>query len=262
MKVSYVSDLHLDFHIPFTKNQIKFEQRTKRFINTLISSDKGSKEVLVIAGDISHFNLQSYWCVDEFSKHYEHVLIVVGNHDYYLISKNQSNKYKNNSQNRVDELSHMVDHIENVYMLTGDNIVFEYKDVRFGGVSMWYPIATTSQKMFFNNISNDSQLIKGLNIEKEHTRNQMQYETLLEKNIDVMISHFPVINIDSHFKYNSTACYLTPVRDISAKHWVFGHSHEQKVYEKPYCSFYMNAIGYPEERLDLSIKSFEVSALK
>lgn len=258
MKISYVSDLHLDFHVPFTKNQIKFKRSTQEFTQSLISTDYGDKETLVVAGDISHFNLQSLWCIEELAKCYQQVLIVAGNHDYYLISKNQSNKYKNSSKNRVSELKNMISNVENAHVFDESNILFEYKGVEFGGVSMWYPIGTISQKMFFNNISNDSKLIKGLDIQKEHIKNQMQYESLLKKDIDVMISHFPVINIDSHFKYNSTACYLTPVRDITAKHWVFGHSHEQKVYEKPYCIFYMNAIGYPEEGLDLSIKSFEV----
>lgn len=257
MKVSYISDLHLDFHSQFHMNQIKWEKRTKEFINKLIDTDETERDVLVIAGDLSHFNQQSLWALEEFSKKYNKVLLCLGNHDYYLVSKNQERKYKNRSFFRIFELLDAAELLEGVEVLQSNKVV-EYKGFRFAGLSMWYPLETDSQKMFFHNISNDSKLIKGLDIERQHFVDQSNYEALLEKEVDVMVSHFPIINIDSHFKYNSTACYLSPVKDIRVNHWIFGHSHEQKVYEKPYCNFYMNALGYPEERLEMSIKSFTI----
>lgn len=257
MKISYISDLHLDFHAQFSKNQIKWKQRTEEFVSKLIDTDEGERDVLVIAGDLSHFNSQSIWALKQFSNHYNRIFITYGNHDMYLVSNSQASKYKHNSKNRVDELLKLSIGVMNVFpMFFGSSV--EYKDVAFGGCPMWYPLETVEQKMFFNNISNDSKLIKGFNIEEGYHTNQRQYKSLLSNNVDIMISHFPVINIDSHFKYNSTACYLTPVKDIQASHWIMGHSHEQQVYEKPYCTFYMNAIGYPSESLNLSIKSFIV----
>lgn len=256
--ISYISDLHLDFHVSFTKNQIKFEQCTREFIQKLIQSDISNKEVLIVAGDVSHLNTQSYWCIDEFSKHYKQVLLCYGNHDFYLVSKSQERKYKNNSLNRINELTEMLRLLDNVHVFTDDNYVFEYDNVKFGGLTMWYPLETPEQQMFFYNISNDSKLIKGFNISESHDENQSAYKKIVEEDVDVMISHVPVISIDSHFKYNSTACYLTPVKDIHAKHWIMAHSHEQKVYEKPYCTFYMNALGYPNEGLNLSISSFHI----
>lgn len=255
MKISYISDLHLDFHVPFTHNQIKWEKRTKEFINKLIETDEGDKEVLVVAGDISHFNAQSMWILETFSEVYEKVMFVMGNHDYYLVSNNQASKYNGNSTNRAKELLELSESIDNVHSLHDGDVV-EFKGIKFGGCSMWYPVETFEQQNFFHGVSNDSRLIKGFNIQQEHLMDQYRYNSLLNENIDVMVSHFPVINIDSHFKYNSTACYLTPVKDINVSHWVMAHSHEQKVYEKPYCTFYMNAIGYKEEKLPLNIKHF------
>lgn len=257
MKISYISDLHLDFHAKFTKNQIKWQQRTEEFIDKLITSDNGERDVLIIAGDLSHFNRQSMWAVELFSQHYSQVVVCYGNHDLYLVSKSQSSKYLNNSRNRLNELHAMLLAIPNVYPLFTDK-TFTYKGVVFGGNPLWYPLETVEQKMFFNNISNDSQLIKGFNIEDAYHTNQKQYELLLTKKVDIMVSHFPVINIDSHFRYNSTACYLSTIKKINVKHWVFGHSHEQEVYEKPYCTFYMNAIGYPDEHLDMRIRNFHI----
>lgn len=254
--VSYISDIHADFYAPFTKNQIKFEQRTREFIQRLIQTDTSNKEVLIIAGDVSHLNTQSYWCIDEFSKHYKQVLLCYGNHDFYLVSKNQERKYKGNSLNRVNELTEMLKPLDNVHVFNNDSYVYEHNNIKFGGLTMWYPLETPEQQMFFYNISNDSKYIKGFNILYAHDEDQSTYKKILKENVDVMISHVPVINVDSHFKYNSTACYLTPLKDIQVKHWVFGHSHEQRVYNKPYCKFYMNAIGYPEEKMGLKIRHF------
>lgn len=254
--ISYVSDLHTDFHVPFTKNQIKFEQRTREFIQKLIQTDTSNKKVLIVAGDVSHFNKQSYWCVDEFSKHYKQVLFCYGNHDFYLISKNQERKYKSNSINRVNELTEMLKPLPNVHVFTDEDYVFQYNNIKFGGLTMWYPLKTPEQQMFFYNTSNDSRRIKGFNIAEAYHKDQSTYRKILKENVDVMISHVPVINVDSHFKYNSTSCYLTPLKNINAKHWIMGHSHEQRVYNEPYCNFYVNSIGYPVEKLDLKISHF------
>lgn len=251
----------MDFWIPFIPNQLKWEHRTKLFISSLIeSSDPDDRDVAAIAGDISHFNIQTLWVISTFAKYYNKVLLVMGNHDFYLVSNNQANKYKNNSLNRVKEIeAELLSHprFNNVHLLKDDKVV-TYKGVKFAGLTMWYPLQTVEQQIFFQNVSNDSVYIKGVDINELHRKDQENYEKLLTKDVDVMLSHIPVINIDSHYKFNSTACYLTPLNGLNVKHWVFGHSHEQKVYEKPYCNFYMNAIGYPVEQLELSIKSFSI----
>ena len=263
MKVSYVSDIHGDFHSPFHKSQEKWEKHTKEFINKLIETDEGDKEVLIIAGDISHFNRQTIWILESFAEHYNKIFMIYGNHCMYLVSKNQESKYKNNSMNRIIELKNMIESspsLTNVFFFTGQEAPQIYKGVRFYGNPLWYPLETIHQKMFFSNISNDSNLIKGVNIQELHEQNINHYNYWIEQTgWDVVFSHFPVINIDSHEKYNSTACYLTRVKDMTGQAHIFGHSHEQKVYEKPYGTFYMNAIGYPEEQLEMKIRHFEVN---
>lgn len=258
MKVSYISDLHLDFHAQFTKSQIKWQQRTEDFIMKIIETDEGERNILVIAGDISHFNSQSLWALKKFSEYYKQVIFTVGNHDYYLVSKNQSRIYGHSSKRRIDELYELSKLLsDNIHPLFTDEI-FEYEGITFGGNPLWYPLETIEQQIFFQNNSNDSIYIKGFNIKDAHHQSMKEYESLLNKNIDIMISHVPVINVDSHYRYNSTVCYLTYVKEIQVKHWIMGHSHDQKVYEKPYCTFYMNALGYPEEQLSQSVEHFTI----
>lgn len=55
MKISYLSDIHADHHVPFNSNQIKWEKRTKEFITKLIETDEGQREVLVIARRLESF---------------------------------------------------------------------------------------------------------------------------------------------------------------------------------------------------------------
>lgn len=256
MKISYISDLHLDFHVPFTKNQIKFEKRTREFIQKLIKTDKKRREVLIIAGDLSHLNKQSYWAVNEFSKVYERVLVTFGNHDYYLISNNQSHKYKNHSGNRTKELVSMLQSLQNVHVFTNDAPIFKYKDVKFGGLTMWYPLDTDERIRFFSEMSNDSKLIKGFNIKEAYGDDIKLYNRLLEEGIDVLVTHVPVFRTMSHYINKNTHCYMSPVDVINAKKLVFGHVHEQEVYRMNGYDAYVNALGYPNELAWKEIRNF------
>lgn len=87
MNIDYVSDLHLDFYIEPEGNQQNYTAKTRGFLQQLLPVMPA--EVLVIAGDLSHFNQQSYETLQFFSEHYKQVFFVFGNHDYYLISKKQ-----------------------------------------------------------------------------------------------------------------------------------------------------------------------------
>lgn len=251
MKISYLSDLHLDFWIKIKKSKEKVET----YIQNLIDTDEGEKDVVIIAGDISHYNAQSLIALGVFSLNYNKVFYVLGNHDYYLISKSQEKRYKNSNE-RVQELVEQSEELyPNVHALL-DGTVHEYNGVTFSGLTMWYPVENIEQKMFLANYSNDSVYIKGVDIHEMHLKDIKNYCLTLDKNIDMMVSHVPVINVDTHFKYNSTSGYLCPLPDLKVKHWIFGHSHEQKIYEKPYGTFYMNALGYPDEKMLRTIKSF------
>ena len=89
MKISYISDLHLDFYVRMDK---KSGQKTPAFLTTLLPEEKG--EILVIAGDISHYNKQSFLALQFFSTIFEQVIFVLGNHDYYLVSGEQQKEYQ------------------------------------------------------------------------------------------------------------------------------------------------------------------------
>ena len=245
MKISYISDIHLDWHVPFVKNQTKWEERSRAFIRKLIKTDKTNRDVLIVAGDLSHSNRQSFWIVDEFARMYEQVYICLGNHDYYLTSETQAANYRNHSLNRLNELLGLLEHFTNVKVLIGFEKHQITETISIAGDTFWYPIESLEQISFFHNISNDSKYIKGLNIGLEHNYTMTNYEHL--DTATIIVTHIPPIILNSHVQYNSTACYLNPVHELKAQHWICGHCHEQAVYSKTYGTFYINAIGYNDE---------------
>ena len=62
MKIDYISDLHLDFHI--SVYVATWKSKTFAFLNSMLPEQKG--DILVIAGDLSHYNRQSFFILEFF----------------------------------------------------------------------------------------------------------------------------------------------------------------------------------------------------
>ncbi|MEK4231304.1 metallophosphoesterase family protein [Solibacillus sp. FSL H8-0538] len=251
MNIDYISDLHLDFYVKREGSQEKFEQKTFRFLEGLLPIELG--DVLVIAGDISHFNAQSGLTLKYFSSRYKHVLFVLGNHDYYLTSTKQERKYHQNSHERALELLQMIERLPNVTLLQKFEKV-TVEGITFAGATNWYSLEDFADLQYFRTVSNDSVMIQGMELAHEHTEEQNHYRTLDE--VDVCITHVPPLLINSHKRYSTTSCYLNELKVIKAPHYIFGHCHEQNIYQKADIHFYINALGYPSEQLIQQIRSF------
>lgn len=257
MRIYHISDLHLNHHVPFHSNQLKWEKQTKEWMRDLLSDVRG--EVLVLNGDFSEWNVQTIWALEEASKHFNRVLFDVGNHDYYLLTKNQKKKY-GTSFERIEELFDLAKEIPGVVCL--HQRVYTYKGVTFAGDPMWYKLEKMEDKLFYENISNDSRYIHtGISFKATHRvlhdLSMDWYHSLAGQEIDVFVSHIPPIQPPmSPYKYN--ACYVTPVPFLVGKHWIAGHQHVQGTFEKAGTTFHMNAFGYPDENNTKVLQFFEV----
>ena len=83
-KIDITSDLHLDFWIDPQNSQKKQEKMMRRLISCLLPDEPSN--VLVIAGDTGHYNWQNVMFIKLLKETYNHICIVFGNHDLYLVS--------------------------------------------------------------------------------------------------------------------------------------------------------------------------------
>lgn len=274
MIIDYVSDLHMNHWMLWTQNRIKWEKRTRELTRYLIRDGHG--EVFILAGDFSEWNCQSLWILDEAAKYYERVFFTFGNHDLYLISKNQKKKYSD-SIGRLEEFVQEASKIPNVFPLVKNT--YMYKGKVFAGDAMWYLPKTFEDWSFYRKTSNDSNYIKINSYSVDdvprflNKQSMDWYNTLEDTHIDVFVSHVPPVH-NPHSPFEPNNCYLTTVPFLAAKHWICGHDHLQLQFEKAGTTFHMNAIGYashysnyktnsiPEADVDeyksFGIKAFEV----
>lgn len=89
MKIDILSDLHFDnyFYNKYSKDDvIKFYSQIIDF--------KNCGDVLVIAGDLGHNNHQNIKILKILKEFYKNIVCVLGNHDYYLVNKENKSLFK------------------------------------------------------------------------------------------------------------------------------------------------------------------------
>lgn len=264
MNISYINDLHIDHWVKWNPSQEKYKVRVQKFVQDLIDeSNIQNKEVMIIAGDISHFNFINKWVLEVFNEQFKKTFIVSGNHDYYLISKNQKRKYENSSIYRAKEMSEIVKELNNVvyfHSVYGTG-AFSYKGKVFAGATMTSLPETEEEKSFYQNIMNDSKYITS-SPESYNSFDMTVYNYLKELNIDVFISHYPLVRTYSHNKHlndGSLGSYLCRVDEMIAPINFFGHVHEEdQLYEVVGTKHFTNALGYPMEKLASIIRQVEI----
>ena len=136
MKVDILSDLHLDFYY---KPHLTISESIASFFKLVFTDDETRKvgDVLIIAGDIGHYNEQNIEVLKIFQKKfYKHIICVLGNHDYYLVDNEAKYTFENNSFKRVEDMRKLINQEKNMYCLDGK--VIEIEGIRFGGADGWY----------------------------------------------------------------------------------------------------------------------------
>jgi predicted phosphodiesterase len=220
-----ISDIHLDFWVTPSWNIFKEKKSLEEFIQKLLPPQ--SSAVLVIAGDIGHYNKQNYKLLKALKEHYTYILLVAGNHDYYMLSPSIRYKYAFNSINRLDEMKKLIKYLSN------------------------YPEIYEHWK----SVSNDAKLMRG----KPRDTKEMFYEekrklARILPYSDVIITHFSPdwsrspqvgkLSKSTSFYYFDGAPFF-PL--ISKKIWCFGHMHRRIDYEHHGCRFINASLGYPQE---------------
>ncbi|MFA7084581.1 MAG: metallophosphoesterase [Arcobacteraceae bacterium] len=278
MRVDILSDLHLDFYF---KLHLTTHQSVTTFFKPIFT-DNNSRDigdVLIIAGDIGHYNHQNIEVLKIFQKEfYRYVICVLGNHDYYLIDSDARYSFENNSFKRVENIKTLINNEENIYCLDGN--IIEIDGIKFGGCDSWYD-NSYMQKYFaifdknyinllWKQYMNDSRLIYGIKNFDDISIIEKEKLNKIYQSCDVMITHvnpsFDEQHIDrkyhnnpsnSFFTFNGSSFY----QNGSMKYWVFGHTHDSIEYKIGNIKFLCNPLGYPHESEygdTIKMKSFEI----
>jgi len=278
MKIDILSDLHLDFY--FKPHLTTVENVTSFF--GVVFTDNDTREigdVLIIAGDIGHYNEQNIEVLKIFQKKfYKQIICVLGNHDYYLVDGEAKYTFENDSFKRVEDMRNLINQEENMYCLDGE--IIEIDGVKFGGADSWYDegyvkryytqLDSNHINLLWNKNINDSRLIKGISRFDDITKLEIQKLENIYQSCDVMITHVnPSIDeehinekyhnspINTFFTFDGSKFY----KDGLMKYWVFGHTHDAIEYEVENVKFLCNPLGYPNESQygdNTKMMSFEI----
>lgn len=289
MKISYISDLHIDFWIKSLNPQdTRFINQLDCFIRMLNPIRYNETSVLIIAGDIGHYFKQDTAVLLSLKKYYDYIIVVPGNHDYYLISNNLEKKYKNNSFNRQSEFKEWCANNSIIYL---DGNVVEIDTVKFGGLGMWhdssYGINNFNmtpyeiKELWKAKLNDSNYIMKGSKpykisygyggYDKITDFNYMdkfneEYGKLQQINAcDILVTHYPPMvppNIKEEWAEDKCTTFYTfdgtsDIKRINPVYWIFGHMHTNYEFTVDNTTFISNPLGYPTENSYNQIKTFD-----
>lgn len=255
-----ISDVHLDFWVG---GPVEGRSSSLRSIDSFADSllPEETSEVLAIAGDLGHFNEQNFNFLQSLKRYYPHILLVAGNHDYYLVNSREKYKHRT-SMKRWSNMKRLAGLLDGVHFLEGD--ICEIGGVRFGGTGMWYDFSYGTQVLgrrlssmieYWAYRMNDGRMTIGLPQRplEMFWREKMKLNGVID-DCDVIITHvspdWSRIS-DEHRLDPLSGCYYFDgseyMERIGGKIWCSGHSHRRHSYANRGCRFVNNALGYPME---------------
>ncbi|KAG2382626.1 hypothetical protein C9374_005206 [Naegleria lovaniensis] len=153
MKISLLSDLHVEHFESFSSFQDKYEEKFHRKLLSTKLIEEGS-DVLILAGDVANVKQESFKeLLNDVSHRFKHVIYVAGNHEFY------GNEY----YSCMESMKQVCLEKKNIHFL--DQSVVEIKDdetgemVVFIGCILWSRVPEAS-KPFVGTSMNDYKVIK------------------------------------------------------------------------------------------------------
>jgi predicted MPP superfamily phosphohydrolase len=232
-RLQLISDLHTEF----------LRGKEEQFIDDLPIAEK--LDFLVVAGDTVVIASQPEYIVDvifsKLSKMAEHVLVLMGNHEYYGSSKKQAD----------DAFAGVLRNYQNVLWLDNEGITLS--GVRFFGGAMWYPNADGLNQIYEHQI-NDSRLIRQFNwAEKENALFTNAALKFVTPDTIVISHHMPhPACIDPKYVGSTlNRFFMSDQTEVIAtkrpRLWLAGHTHDRSDTTVEDTRIIINPLGYPNE---------------
>ena len=242
MIIDYISDLHID----------TWNITIETFIEKVFKNKKS--DYLIIAGDTSSFIKNTKDFLKKLSPLYKSIFIVMGNHDLY--QEIHKGKHYNTFLKKYELLKKELS-FDNVVFLDGQLITIEDKVI--SGLSMWYSEDYIQDKKLFErywySFMLDSRETSSFQDSFNFYENQvLKLEKIADNKIDLFCSHVkPLINDEyfadkyKHSSVNTFFCFNGEKYIKNIRHWIFGHTHDQKDFKHKGVRFLCNPLGYPNE---------------
>jgi len=279
-KIGHISDLHLDFYIS-QKDPKRLEAPIRNYISKILKPEK--YDILLLAGDLTHYNQQLFELLTQLKEFANHIMLVPGNHDLYLVNNSQKDKYNLQSENRLDEIRDWCSNEITIYFLEGQ--VINIDGLKIGGYGNWYDLPTNGLKYQWNEVMNDSNLIYGgseqsiimygygavekqsnWDTQKYRAKNEEYLQNIINERCHILLTHIiPCIRPDSEREFERVGdrnriFYETDdidkVKESECEVIVFGHTHEISDFDYEGINFISNGVGYPTEYKNNGIESF------
>lgn len=238
LTVQFCSDLHLEF---YANKAIDYQALVKPVA-----------PIIALLGDIGH-PVESHYAdfIDYCAKHFQFVLIISGNHEYY-----------NNDKITIDQIINYICYqYNNVFYLNRQSKVIN--GCRFIGATLWSEIPSKNFD-FISNYLNDYHLISYSNSkvtpaitnawhqqDLAFIKNELKQANIHKQEVVVLTHHCPLINGTSHPIYVNSRSNCAFATDLSylftsnLKYWLCGHTHYNFTINYNNTIVMSNQAGYP-----------------
>ncbi len=236
MNFQIISDLHLEL---------------KKEINLQI---KKTAPNIILPGDIGN-PFSNIYCdfIDFLSKNYNLVILIAGNHEYYLNDIIDTN-------NKINEI---VSKYNNVFFLNNSVYIDEKEKIKIIGTTLWsyisldeYYIASKYINDYKNIKYNGKQLAPYMtNIFFEQNKEfiiKEVHNTKKDYKIIVVSHHLPTYKLinDKYISHPLNCCFASNLDNIikpPIKAWICGHSHQFNEIDLNNVKCVLNPVGYEKE---------------
>jgi len=138
MTFALLGDTHFDFWLNHKFKEKHFD------LHFRVMLEASPADILLIPGDIGHYNAQNLACLKQLQRYYPRVVVTFGNHDYYLVTHSVRDKYRYGtnadanrpSEARVSEMKKMIEDAEGIDYVDGN--IIDINGIKIGGATGWY----------------------------------------------------------------------------------------------------------------------------
>ncbi len=224
MRVRVLSDLHTEFH----------GDGGRGFVGRL---RRDAADVLVLAGDVSTSNGLGD-ALGFFADHFEHVVFVPGNHEWYGADRAGMFEVRERAARRSP----------NVHWLSESSV--ELCGQRFVGTSLWFPDTLDARAL--RGSMSDFQAIGDIDewIWSAFDEARRYLESTLRAEDVVVTHHLPSVrSVARRFADSRLNCYFVGdvealIRERRPRLWIHGHTHESCDYVIGQTRVLCNPFGY------------------